>query len=552
MRHTVKPTVVFTDVAFSWPDGTPVLRGVSAAFGPGRTGLIGDNGAGKTTILRLVAGDLTPTSGAVSSTGNVAFLPQRLPLESGRNVGDLLGIREKLEALRAIESGAVDSHFFETVGDDWDLEARAAAVLDGAGLHDVSLDRRVETLSGGEGVLAALAGLRLAEPSITLLDEPTNNLDAHSRSRLYDAILAWRGAILVVSHDVTLLDLMDEVAELRRGRLTTYGGSYSEYQQHLANEQGAAAQALQTAEQSLKREVEQRREAETKLARRQRYARTDFQNKRKPKVVMNQRRTEAQVSAGKLRSQLDARVTSARAAVDAHRDRLRRDPRIRIDLPSPDLATGRRVAELHDPKCTIVVQGPQRVAVTGSNGVGKTLLLETLFDPQLRSRRSTYAVLHTNRVGYLPQHLDGLIDGQSALQSVRQASPNSTPNEVRGQLARFLLRGDVVERQIGTLSGGERFRVALARLLLAQPPHELLVLDEPTNNLDLRTIGELIDSLSTYRGALIVVSHDDAFLSALGTDLRLELSEAGRLRQCPIDPGHQPADRDRRVHVLRR
>ncbi len=419
------PAIHFTDTSFAWPDGSAVLDHVTADVGPGRTGLVGENGSGKTTVLRLVAGELLPTSGAVTTRGEVAYLPQHLTLRTEQTVADLLGVRAALDALRAIEGGGVDPSLFDAVGADWDVEARARAVLDELGLTDVTLDRPVGRLSGGESMLVALAGMRLAAAPVVLLDEPTNNLDADARARCYDAISTWRGALVVVSHDLRLLDLMDDTAELRQGRLTVFGGPFAEYQQSVDNEQHAAAQAVRTADQALRREQRQRREAETVLARRQRYARTDWENKRRPKIVMNQRRTEAQVSAGKLRGRLDDRVEVARRTVEQHEGRLRDDPRVRIVLPDPHVAAARRLAELRDDERVFVVQGPERLALTGPNGVGKTVLVQSLVGSDA-ARPDAYGVPLTDRIGYLPQRIDGLDDTGSALDNVLAVAPEST------------------------------------------------------------------------------------------------------------------------------
>ncbi|GAB11192.1 putative ABC transporter ATP-binding protein [Gordonia araii NBRC 100433] len=522
------PAVVLSDLSFSWPDGTPVFTGVDAAFGAGRTGLIGTNGSGKSTLLRLVAGELTPSSGRIDIDGVVGYLPQQLTLKTNATVADLLGIRVRLDALRAIESGDTDPRRFDELGDDWDAESRARAALDVLGLSSIGLDRPVSQLSGGETVLAALAGLRLAGDEVVLLDEPTNNLDRQARHGLYDAVTAWSGALIVVSHDVTLLDLLDETAELRSGSMTVFGGPFSAYREYVAAEQAAAQQAVRSAEQELKKEKRQRVEAETKLARRSRYAKTDFENKRKPKIIMNMLKGSAQVSAGKLRGQLDGRVEAAREELDSQEARLRDDARIRIDLPDPGVSTGRRLAELHDGRHDpIVIAGPERVALTGRNGIGKTRLLESLFADDESDEDRVRAIAQTGRIGYLPQRLDNLDDESTIFEAVRQTAQHTPAVEIRAQLARFLFRADDVLRPIGVLSGGERFRVALARLLLADPPNQLLILDEPTNNLDLASIDELVDALDAYRGGLIVVSHDDAFLERLRIDTRVVLDDDG-------------------------
>lgn len=502
-------SVVLDDLTFTWPDGSAALDHLTASFSQGRTGLTGSNGAGKSTLLRLIAGELTPSSGHVSATGSVGYLPQRFNLETSDTVADLLGVRARLDSLHAIERGSTDPSHFETVGDDWDIAERARADLDKAGLP-VDLERTVATLSGGETVFTALIGLRSSGHDVVLLDEPTNNLDRPTREYLYSIVTDWPGTLIVVSHDVELLDRMNMTAELHDSSLTVFGGNLSSYREHLEREQEAAEQALRTAEQELRTEKRQRADAQTKLARRQSYAKKDFSSRRRPKMIMNNRKQEAQVSAGKLRTELDGKVTAAQSQVDARAARVRDDDQVRISLPDPNVPAARTIAELPLGGRTLLLQGPERIAITGPNGSGKTRLLDDL----LGGRRG---VLHTDRVGYLPQRSDHLDDDVTVIDHLRAAAPDADPQQVRADLARFLFTGDTVNRRVGDLSGGERFRVALARLLLATPPSQLLILDEPTNNLDLSTVDALVEALSSYRGALIVVSHDDVLLDRLGT-----------------------------------
>ena len=513
--------VTLTDVGYTWPDGSTALAGITGSFGIGRTGLVGANGAGKSTLLRLITAELTATTGHIATTGPVAYLPQLLTLDAETSIAELLGVAERLAALRAIEGGDATEARFEAVGDDWDIESRADAALRDIGFGSGDLDRRVAELSGGEVMLVALTGLRLAAAPITLLDEPTNNLDRTARAQLARLVAEWPGALIVASHDTALLEQMDAIAELHDGRLTTFGGPYSAWRAHLDVEQAAARTAARTAEQLVKVEKRQRVEAETRLARRNRAGETARRNKRAAKIVMNQNATNAQVSAGRLRANLDGRVRDAQAGLDAASARVRHDEHIRVDLPDPQVPNSRRLAELPGADGPIIVQGPERIALDGPNGVGKTSLLRALL-------AGDAGRLLTDRVGYLPQRLDHLDGAVSAFEAVSAVS-GSTPQAVRAQLARFLLDAECVARPVGSLSGGERFRVALAQLLLADPPPQLLLLDEPTNNLDQASVGQLVDALGGYRGAFIVVSHDDEFLARLGLSRTLTMPRGGVL-----------------------
>ena len=510
------PAVVLRDLSFTWPDGTVALDAVSGAFGRRRTGLVGANGAGKSTLLRLVTGELTPTSGSVTVTGLVDRLPQRLTVTPRATLADLLGVRAVRDALRAIERGSTDPAHFDAVGADWDVEERAVAELAALDLP-LDLDRPVTALSGGEAVLAAVAGVRLRRADVALLDEPTNNLDGDARERLYDLVTGWRGTLVVVSHDLALLDLLDETAELRAGSLTVHGGPYSAYREWLAAEQAAARQALRAAEQTLRRERRDRITAEQRIAQSRRQGQKDRENAKYAPIVLNARRDAAEKGQAARRGLAAARVEAAQAAVAVAEEAVRDDDAIRVDLPDPRVPRGRRLAELPSSDGrSVVVQGPERVALVGANGVGKTTLLRRLL-PTL-----------TVRTGYLPQGVD-LPDGETVLEVVRAAVPDVPPGQVRNRLARLLLRGEVVDREVGTLSGGERFRVALARLLLADPPPELLVLDEPTNDLDIPSVDQLVAALTAYRGGLLVVSHDRAFLDRLELDAVVRLTAEGRL-----------------------
>lgn len=525
-QHTTS-TVTLNNLSFHWPDGQYALSGISGTFNSGRTGLVGRNGTGKSTLLKLIAGKLTATTGSIDYAGEVAYLPQTLTLDASSTVADLLGIAEKVGALRAIESGDASEHNFDLIGDDWDIETRADEHLRTLGFSSADLNRTVNTLSGGEAMLIAVTGLRLRAASVTLLDEPTNNLDRTMRARLREIVGKWPGTLIVVSHDRELLDSMDETAELYQGSMTTFGGTYSQWEEYQAGEQAAAEQAVTSAKSALKLEKKQRIEAETKLARRAAQGRKAA--KSMPPILAGGLKRKAEVTAGATRQLMDSRVGSARAALDAAEERLKDDEAIHLILPDPDVPRSRRLAQISDDVRTLYLQGPERVALVGANGAGKTTLLENLVLGRPPMAGSAHGELLTDRVGYLSQRLDGLDEERSAIENIAPHAPSMTVGEVRNQLARLLLRGESVNRPVSTLSGGERFRVSLARLLFAEPVSQLLVLDEPTNNLDIATVSQLVEALSSYRGALFVVSHDYDFLRRLGVDSVIELSQPGEV-----------------------
>ena len=539
--------IVCSDLTFAWPDGAPVLTRLNLALGPGRTGLLGVNGSGKSTLLRILAGELRPQSGSVTMSGDVGYLPQNLPLRAGASVSDLLGITATRAALHAIERGEVSAEAFTVVGEDWDVEERAHGELHRLGLGGVGLDDVLATLSGGEAVLAALAALLLRRPAILLLDEPTNNLDAGARGRLYSAVESWPGIMLIVSHDRELLTRVDQIAELSGGQARRYGGNLDTFEELRAEQQAAAQRAVSAAAANVRQQRRDLADSQVKLARRERYGQKMYANKREPKMIMQTRKREAQVSAARLRGLHEERLEAAQDRLADAEQAVRDDAEIRVDLPGTQVPAGRTVLTLtglagmawHPGRAsggdgpappgavavgvldTLIVRGPERIALAGPNGAGKTTLLHAIAGqaelPGVTVQRAVAGA------GYLPQRLDVLDGRLSVLDNVRAGAPAASVNQVRAGLARFLFRGERPRQLAGSLSGGERFRATAATLLLAQPPPQLLLLDEPTNNLDMASARQLAQALDGYRGALIVASHDLPFLRSIGVTRWLHL-----------------------------
>ncbi|GAA2659884.1 ABC-F family ATP-binding cassette domain-containing protein [Streptomyces vastus] len=519
---STSPTAITcTSLRFSWPDGSTVFDDLQVAFGPGRTGLVGVNGSGKSTLLKLIAGQLTPSDGTVRVAGEVGYLPQNVTLDTSLRVDEALGMAEKRAALHAIEAGDVAEHHFDVVGDDWDVEERAVATMGELGLGHIELDRTIGEVSGGESVLLRLAALLLRRPDVLLLDEPTNNLDLYARRRLYAAVEAWSGVMVVVSHDRELLELVDQIADLHSGQVTWYGGNYSAYEEALATEQEAAERMVRVAEADMKKQKRELTEAQVKLARRKRFAQKMYDTKREPRAVMKLKSRAAQVSAGKHRIMHEDKLAEARERLDEAVDAVRDDDEIRVDLPYTAVPPGRTVLTLQDLELRygarvaggFELRGPERIALIGRNGAGKTTLLRTIsgeLEPV-----SGEALAHVP-LRFLPQRLDVLDDDLTVAENVARFAPTATNNRIRARMARFLFKGARADQHAATLSGGERFRATLAALILAEPAPQLLMLDEPTNNLDMASVRQLTTALESYEGALIVASHDVPFLESIG------------------------------------
>lgn len=484
-------SISISHLRFHWPDGSAVFDDLSLVVSRGRHGFIGLNGSGKSTLLRLIAGDLAATGGNVSVDGVLAYLPQAAGTGSYRTVEEVLGT----------------------------AAFRPEATLGRLGLGHLTLARDVSTLSGGELVMISLAAKLLTDPDVLILDEPTNNLDRDARRRLYDVVRGWRGTLLVISHDRELLNLVDDIVELRDGEVRWFGGAFDEYERIVAAEQEAAERAVRVAEGDVRKQKRELADARIKLDRRKRYGKKMEEQKREPKIVMGARKREAQVSAGKHRNLHIQRLEGAKENLDEATGHVRDDREIRVDLPRTAVPDGRIVLQLEGfqlpyggPEIELDVRGPERIGLVGRNGAGKTTLLRSVVgevEPVSGERR----LLVPAR--YVPQRVDVLDPSLTIAANARQLAPASSENDVRATLARFLFRGGKADHAVGSLSGGELLRATLACLMMAEPAPQLLLLDEPTNNLDLASIGQLVEALTSYEGALIVASHDHAFLDDL-------------------------------------
>ncbi|TWD75014.1 ATPase subunit of ABC transporter with duplicated ATPase domains [Kribbella amoyensis] len=527
--------IVCTQLSFSWPDDTPVFQDLSFTVGTGRTGLVAPNGAGKSTLLKLIAGELKPTAGTVSVDGVLGYLPQSLPLVGDLTVAEVLGVRPIIEAIDAIEAGDVDERHFAAVGNDWDIEERTRAQLDRLGL-DVELDRRLHTLSGGQVISLGLVAQLLKQPDVLLLDEPTNNLDLDARHKLYDVLANWNGALLLVSHDRELLDRMDRIAELDQGELRSYGGTFTEYEAAVEAEREVVERNIRSAEQDLKREKRELQQARERAQRRASNAQRNLKDAGLARIVAGNLKRSAENSAAKSNQTHANRVSDAKAKLDEAGRNRRDDTRIALELPGTNVPAGRTVflgehlrAGYGEQQIfagdgvDLTIRGPERIALTGPNGVGKSTLLRLIHGDLTPDNGEIKRA--DGRVAYLSQRLDLLDLDRTVAENFAAFAPSLPEAQRMNLLARFLFRGQRIHLPAGVLSGGERLRATLACVLYSEPAPQLLLLDEPTNNLDLVSVGQLESALTAYEGAFVVVSHDERFLAEIGVNRWLRLAD---------------------------
>jgi ATPase subunit of ABC transporter with duplicated ATPase domains len=535
--------IVSSNLSFGWPDDTPLFVDLSFTVPGGCTGLVAPNGAGKSTLLKLIAAQLKPSAGSVVVDGTIGYLPQTLPLEADRTVADVLGVAPVIAALDALAAGDASESVFTAIGDDWDVEERLRAQLDRLGLAHLAMDRPLGSLSGGEVVSLGLAGQLLRRPDVLLLDEPTNNLDVEARNRLYAALDDFGGTLLVVSHDRVLLDGMERIAELYRGEMIFHGGTFTEYERAIDAARRSAESDVRNAEQLVKREKRQMQQARERAAKRSSTAARNVKDAGLPKIVAGKLKRDAQESAAKADDVHAKRVDDARVRLDQAERALRDDDVIVFDLPDTDVPAGRTILTARsvqvrvgnrelfaDNGIDLDIRGPERIALAGANGAGKSTLLRVIEGDLQPANGDVHRA--SGRIAYLSQRLDLLDADRSVSESLVAFAPSLTPTRRMHLLAQLLFRGDRVHLPVAALSGGERLRATLVCVLNAEPAPQLLLLDEPTNNLDLVSVGQLESALNAYRGAFVVVSHDESFLAAIGVQRRLRLADGVLTQSC--------------------
>ncbi|MGO4574109.1 ABC-F family ATP-binding cassette domain-containing protein [Microvirga sp. 2TAF3] len=525
-------SITVSNLSWSTPDGRILLSDLEQSFGSERTGLVGRNGVGKTTLLKLISGEVPPHSGTVTVNGSMGILRQAAQVDPNETVADLFGIAEALALLRRADHDEATTE--ELASADWTLEARVASALGRVGLN-ASPETHLATLSGGQSTRARLAALIFAEPQFLLLDEPTNNLDVEGRKAVIDLLANWRGGAIIVSHDRELLETMDVIVELTSLGATRYGGNWSQYRERKALELAAARRDLGDAEKRVSDIDRRAQETAERKARKDRAGQRKRTQGDMPRILMGMRKDRSEDTGGENARLAERRRTQALEAAASARERIEVLQPLSVVLPPTHLPPGKTVLTIdaasvgYEPERPILsnlsfsVTGPERIAVVGSNGSGKTTLL-ALVTGQLRPWTGTVRVM--TDFAMFDQRVSLLDPSTSIRDNFRRLNPKADENACRAALARFMFRANAALQIVSSLSGGQLLRAGLACVLSGPKPPPLLILDEPTNHLDIDSIEAVEAGLRAYDGALLVVSHDETFLEAVGVSRRLDLAGA--------------------------
>ncbi|HKP87645.1 MAG TPA: ABC-F family ATP-binding cassette domain-containing protein, partial [Blastocatellia bacterium] len=463
------------------------------------------------------------------------YLRQSEAFAVGATVADAIHFADELEAHERIAGGEAAFADFELVENLWDLHERINIVFERLGIAHLTTQRLVSELSGGELTRVRLAGLLLAEPDFLLLDEPTNHLDLSAREFVYNFVASWNKGLVAVSHDRRLLSYVDQIAELHPREVRIYGGNFDFYRQQREVEKEAAEQTLLCAKLKLKEAQAVARQAVERQSKRTSAAGKSAIKRGLPTIAIGAKKRQAEKSSARIKAVHEMKIERVREEVTAARQRVEPSREITIDLESSEVPAHKRMIEISEVNyryeeaarplwpnpLSFEIVGPERVQVKGPNGSGKSTLIDLICG---RKTPSTGEVrVGTRRIGLLDQKTGILDESSTVFENLRRVAPLRPAHELRIILGRFLFEQEAALKPVPALSGGERMRAALACLLGADQSPQILMIDEPTNNLDLASVEELVSALKAYRGVLIAVSHDDTFLEEIGIERVIEL-----------------------------
>lgn len=519
--------IMFTlhNITYLHPSKDALFTGITLTINKHeKVALIGKNGSGKSTLLKIIAGELQHSNGQMHLNPQPYYLPQIFGQYDHLTIGEALKIEGKLNALKEILEGNVTDQNLNILDDDWTIEERSSEALQYWQLDELGLTQKINTLSGGQKTKVFLAGISIHQPELVLLDEPSNHLDTEARELLYHFISTTQSTLIAVSHDRKLLNLLNTVYELHKDGISGYGGNYDFYVRQKAIENNALNQDIQSKE----KELRKAREKERGIMERQQ--KLDARGKKKQeksgvaRIMINTLKNNAENSTSKIKGVHSEKIDDISTGLRELRSSLPEIDKIKFGFNNSSLHKGKILfaakeinfsygsKKLWNQNLDFEITSGERIAVKGSNGSGKTTLIRLILGLLEPDNGSIFR--SDNKSVYIDQDYS-LID--NALTVYQQAQLFSISglqeHEIKIKLHSFLFTKDSWDKPCRALSGGERMRLMLCCLTINSIAPEVIVLDEPTNNLDIQNIEILTAAVNQYEGTLIVVSHDESFLN---------------------------------------
>lgn len=527
--------LILQDISYAHPNKDVLFTDINLTVNKQeKIALIGNNGSGKSTLLKLLAQLITPSSGIFKNDFNTYYIPQITNQFNDCTVAQALQVDKKIAALHQILEGNVTDEHLKTLNDDWSVEEKCQAAFSHWGLENISLQQQMNTLSGGQKTKVFLSGITIQEPQLVLMDEPSNHLDVTSRTMLYDYIQTTNHTLVVVSHDRTLLNLLNTVYELSKHGISVYGGNYDFYLEQKTIKADARAEDLKHKEKSL------RKAKETERATLERQQKLDARGKKKqekaglPTISMNTFRNNAEKSTSRIKDIHAGKVDAIAQEVNQLRKGMADKSKMKIGFEDADLHKGKILFQanainfnygqqaLWKENLTFEIISGQRIAIKGTNGSGKTTLIKILLN-QLQPTSGTLYRADTKSI-YIDQDYSLIDSKQSVYEQAQLFNTENTPeHEVKSRLTHFLFTQSFWDKPCSQLSGGEKMRLILCCLTISNQAPDIIILDEPTNNLDIQNIEILTAAINDYQGTLLVISHDAYFLSEINANRTIDL-----------------------------
>ena len=510
-------------------DRTPLFEGVSFSVAEHRKiALIGPNGSGKSTLLHLLTGEEKPASGTIAFSGAPYFVPQHFGQYNKLTIAGALGIETRVNALRAILAGDLSVENYNALQEDWGIEERAVKALADWGLCGFELSQPLASLSGGEKTRVFLSGIAIHKPDLVLMDEPSNHLDRSSREQLYRLIETDPAAMIIVSHDRTLLNLLDTTIELGRKGVTVYGGNYEFYKEQKENQLRALHERVEDREKNLRSAQKTAREAAERKEKQDARGKGKMKKEGVPRIMLKTITDGAAASAKKQKEVHSEKIEGITEELKFLREQVpaQRDMKVKLDdstlhagkilitAKALNFAYGEK--ELWPAPLSFQIRSGERIVIEGKNGSGKTTLLKLILG-QLEPTDGTIVRAESLRFLYIDQEYSLIDNRLTVFEQVERFNARFQPEHIlKTELHRFLFPADTWDKPCNRLSGGEKMRLIFCCLIISDSTPDLFILDEPTNNLDIQSLEIVTNSLKNYRGTLLVISHDRYFTREIG------------------------------------
>lgn len=523
-------SIVVNALSYSHPDHELLFQHLHLSVATGeKAALVGHNGSGKSTLLQLIAGKRMPSEGEISLSENPYYVPQHLGQYDEQTVAQVLDVDTKLRALRAILEGDVSTDTFAQLNDEWDIDERVQAALSYWHLNHVDLYQPMKRLSGGEKTKVFLAGILIHEPGIILLDEPSNHLDTQSRELLYAFIQKSKATMLVVSHDRRLLNLLDTTLELSQSGIEVFGGNYNFYREQKDGKLNALQAQLDEHTKTLKQAQQKARDLAEQRQKLEARGKAQGKTQSLPRIIAGGRKSQAEQSTAKLQDTQNEKLSDLSDNLRQIRSQIQDYQVLKIDLHPSALHRGKVLIEakeinfgyggqiLWDSPLSFQIRSGHRIRISGNNGSGKTTLINLITGALQPSMGGLYR--SDFRHVFIDQEYSIINRQRSVYEQLQHYNSRHLPeSELKMMLYRFQFPREAWDRKCDELSGGEKMKLTLCCLIVSNNAPDLLILDEPTNNLDIQSLEVLTSAVKDFTGSVVVISHDQYFIDAINVN----------------------------------